>query len=439
MTEQPPSATRRGVLIIVQNSSVPFDRRVRLQSQALIEAGYRVSVICPKGPGDSRRQVLDGVHVYRYEPPPAASSLAEYMLKSAYCWLRSALLATLVVARDRVSIIQACSPPDTYWVLAFPFRLFGARFVYDQRDLNPELFGSRFGKPVRLPARILYRLLLWLEQRSYRAADHVIVAAESIRQVAIDRGQVATAKATVVRSGPDPARTRRRDAAVELRAGRKYLLAYHGSMGSQEGVDLVLRVLDVLVHRLGRQDVHAALLGFGDAYEDLVVLCHALDLDDHVTFTGRIGPDMIERYLSTADIGICPGPHNDVSTMNTTLEYLSFALPVIGFDLTEMRATGGDAVEYVQPGPGDDEPTVNRFAAAAVRLLDDPERRAVMAADGRRRAESILDWGPQRAAYVGVFDALSGREPGLPWPEPRQFIRVISKPGRWTAESVKRT
>ena len=46
-------ARKRGrVLILVQNLSVPFDRRVWLECQSLIEAGFRVAVVCPKAPDD---------------------------------------------------------------------------------------------------------------------------------------------------------------------------------------------------------------------------------------------------------------------------------------------------------------------------------------------------------------------------------------------------
>ena len=48
------------VLIIVQNLPVPLDRRVWLECQALTAAGYQVSVICPKGPGDPARQPARG-------------------------------------------------------------------------------------------------------------------------------------------------------------------------------------------------------------------------------------------------------------------------------------------------------------------------------------------------------------------------------------------
>ena len=84
------------VLIIVQNLPVPLDRRVWLECQALVAEGYEVSVICPKGPGDPARQVIDGVHIYKYRPAPEARGLAGFVLEFAYSWLRTAWLSLAV-------------------------------------------------------------------------------------------------------------------------------------------------------------------------------------------------------------------------------------------------------------------------------------------------------------------------------------------------------
>ena len=56
--------------------------------------------------------------------------------------------------------------------------------------------------------------------------------------------------------------------------------------------------------------------------------------------------------LSTADLGISPDPKNplnDLSTMNKTMEYMAFGLPVVAFDLRETRVSAGDAGVYVRP------------------------------------------------------------------------------------------
>ena len=78
-----PAATERHdhVLIIVQNLPVPLDRRVWLECQALRGAGYDVSVICPKGPGDPDYEEIDGVHIYKYRPAPEARGLGGFVIE----------------------------------------------------------------------------------------------------------------------------------------------------------------------------------------------------------------------------------------------------------------------------------------------------------------------------------------------------------------------
>jgi glycosyltransferase involved in cell wall biosynthesis len=423
------------VLIVVQNLPVPLDRRVWLECQALVAAGYSVSVICPKDDGDPRRSELDGVRLYKYAPIASSDGTLGYLAEFVYCWLRTAVLSLAVWRNAPFGVIQACNPPDTYWLLARLWRLAGVKFVYDQHDLNPEVFRSRFGEPKSMLARIQLKALIWLERRTYRGADHVIVTNESYGQIARRRGGIAPADLTVVRSGPDTSRMRPVDGVASLRHGRAHLLAYLGVMGPQDGVDIVIRVLDILVHKFGREDVHLAVMGFGDAYAETVELAQALDVRDYVTFTGKVGPAEITRYLSTADIGLSPdplNPLNDVSTMNKTMEYMSFAVPVVAFDLAETRVSGGDAVVYVEPARAAGDPqrsaAVLRFAETVSDLLDDPAHRVAMALAGRHRAQDVLDWVPQRRAYVGAYDSVTGyRSPELT--EPAQSTELVDQWG----------
>src|SRR3954454_15438116 len=57
--------TRRHILILVENMSVPTDRRVWQESRALIEAGFKVTVICPASLTRDRESesVIDGVRI----------------------------------------------------------------------------------------------------------------------------------------------------------------------------------------------------------------------------------------------------------------------------------------------------------------------------------------------------------------------------------------
>ncbi|HET8595391.1 MAG TPA: glycosyltransferase family 4 protein [Intrasporangium sp.] len=411
------------VLIIVQNLPVPLDRRVWLECQALVASGYEVSVICPKGPGDPSHQHLDGVYIYKYRPAPQAQGLPGFVIEFVYSWLQTARLSLKVWRRRPFEVLQACNPPDTYWALARLWRRRGVRFVFDHHDLNPELFLSRFGEPKGLAQRLEYRGLLWLERMTFRTADRVTSTNDSYRAIAMRRGRRRGEDVTVVRSCPDTHAMRPIHPDGHVRKPTRFALVYLGIMGPQDGVDTVLDVMDELVHRRGREDVHAWLLGFGDCYEALQRRSEELDLTKAVTFTGRADKDMIADYLSAADVGLCPDrktPLNDLSTMNKTMEYMAYCLPIVSFDLVETRVTAGDAALYVD---SDDLPG---FADAVERLLDDDQLRADLGLRGRQRVSAELDWRSQATAYVSVFDDLTGAARSARPAQPAQDDRPAS-------------
>ena len=191
---------------------------------------------------------------------------------------------------------------------------------------------------------------------------------DSYRGIAISRSGKAPTDVTVVRTGPDPDKLKRGPEDAELRRGRRFLAAYIGVMGPQDGVDIVVRAADIVVHDLGREDIAFTIIGSGDCFDELVALRDELKLDDHVEFTGRAPDDLVKKILSTADIGLSPDPKNplnDVSTMNKTMEYMAFELPVVAFDLRETRVSAGDAAVYVEPND------VREYAKAIVDLMDD--------------------------------------------------------------------
>ena len=391
------------VLVIIQNLPLRLDRRVRTECRALTDAGYRVSVICPQeNPDEPARFQVDETTVHSYPPPPESHGPAGYVREFVVCWWRTARASGRVHRDAPFQVIQACNPPDTYWLLAWAWRIRrGVRFVYDQHDLCPEVYVAKFGRQ-----GLLYRGLLLLERATYRTADHVISTNGSYQEIAQGRGNVDPRDSSVVMSTPDADLMQRGDPEPGARDQAKHLVAYVGIMGSQDGVDRLLAAVDHVVHERERTDVRFALLGFGDALEDLRADCTRRGLDQWVHFTGRVDHAAIGRWLSSADLGVTPDPpseFNDRSTMNKTLEYMAHGLPVVASDLTETRRSAGEAALYVA---GSDPAA---FGDAILEVLDDPERAGSMGAVGRARIEGELSWRRQAETYVRVFDRLTGR------------------------------
>ena len=392
------------VLIIVQNLPVPFDRRVWLECQALVGAGYGVSVICPKGKDDPKFHEIDGVRIYKYRPAPATTGTLSFFYEFAYCWLLTAWLALKVFARDGFEVMQACNPPDTFFVLGALFKLVGVKYVFDQHDLCPELFESR-GEDY---SHALHRALLLLERGTYATANHVISTNESYQRVALQRGHKRADQVTIVRTGPDPDKLRRCEPHPEHRRGHEHLVVYIGVMGPQDGVDYALRAIHHYVQVLGRTDCQFTFIGKGDAFDALQALVTELGIEAHVHFTGRAPDDLVAELMSTADVGLSPDPKNplnDVSTMNKTMEYMSYELPVVAFDLVETRVSAQDAAVYVEPN------STSQYAETIAELIDDPDRRAEMGKLGRKRVEQVLAWPHSARNYLAVYRSLLGAVP----------------------------
>lgn len=393
---------RHGVLILVQNLPAERDRRVWSQATSLVAAGHEVSVVCPAGPSGAGHRVVRGVHLFAYPPAPEGIGAVGYAIETAWSLLASSVLLLLVLATRPVDVVQACNPPDVYWLLGAVLRGRRVPFVFDHHDLAVELFESRYHRTRGLA----HGVLRWLERQTYRHADHVIVPNHSYRDVATGRHAVPLDRVTVVRNGPDTPLLGPGSSDPVLRRGRAHLCCYLGMMGPQDRVDLVLHAFAGLVHDLGRTDVHLALLGAGPCLAEVQALATDLDLEEHVTFTGFADDATIRRYLSTASLGVAPEPpttYNHASTMIKVAEYMAFGLPVVAFDLTETRRTAEDAAIYAD---GEDP---SALTAAMDHLLDRPDLRGRMGRAGRARVRRELAWSHQLRIYLELYDRLLRR------------------------------
>jgi len=388
------------VLIIVENLTVPFDRRVWLEARALTEAGYKVSVICPKGENYTKsHEVLEGISIYRYPAPPPTKGTLSYIWEFVYCWFATAWLSLKVHFREGFDVIHACNPPDTFFALARIYKLFGKLFIYDQHDLCPELFLARFDAP----RSFTYKLLLALEKWTYDTANVVLATNESYKATAAGRGRVPPEDIIIVRSAPDINRFSPVEPEPELKRGRKYMVSYLGVMAPQDGVDYLIRAIDHIVHTCKREDIHFALIGSGDSYQELRKLTTALALDEYVEFTGRIPDSDVERYLSTSEVCVSPDPKNalnDSSTMNKILEYMALGRPIVAFDLKETRYSARDGALYAKANDYRD------FGDKILELLDDEKRRSEMGERNIKRLREELSWENSRVCLLRAYEKL---------------------------------
>jgi glycosyltransferase involved in cell wall biosynthesis len=351
-------------------------------------------VVCPRGEKHDREPyaLIDGIEIHRFPLTAATGGVSGYLREySAALWRAWRLSRRL----GRFDVVHICNPPDLLFLVALPHKLRGARLIFDQHDLIPELYLSRF----RRGKDLLYRAVLALERLTYRLADVVIATNESYRKAAIERGNKDPDRVFVVRSAPDLTRFTGGAPEPGLKAGKQHLLCYLGVMGPQDGVDYALQSLAAL-RGIRPDDWHAVFVGSGDCFDEMVTLSRRLGLSDRVTFTGRISDGALLRYLATADVALSPDPRNplnDVSTMNKVLEYMAVGCPIVSFDLREARVSAADAAVYAEANDTD------AFASAVSTLLDDPADRLRRGEIGRERISNGLSWDHSKVQLVASY------------------------------------
>ena len=432
------------VLIIVENLPVPFDRRVWLEATTLRAAGYEVSVICPTGKGFERRQeTLEGVKIHRHPLPLEACGAPGYFVEYSAALFWQFVLALRIALTDGFDVIHACNPPDLIFLVGGFFKLFGKRFIFDHHDLSPEVYEAKFERK-----GWFYALLLHFERWTFSTADVVISTNQSYRKIAIERGGVTPDKLFVVRSGPDIDRWP--DApphAARWRKGRKYLVSYVGVMGEQEGLDLLVESIRYMVHDIQYTDCQFVLVGDGGRKRAIQALAKTLEVENYITFTGRIPDAQLLSAVGSADVCVNPDKFselNDKSTMNKIIEYMALSKPIVQFDLKEGRYSAEDASLYARIGDTKD------FADKIVMLLDDPERRVAMGAFGRQRVEAELAWSHQIPTLLAAYkQALAPRPYSARQAAPRACA-TVAKPSafsraarsllmRWTSPGPSNT
>jgi glycosyltransferase involved in cell wall biosynthesis len=390
------------ILIVVENLPLPFDRRVWQEANTLKENGADVSVICPKMKGYTKSyECINGIHIYRHPLPLEARGAFGYLREYVAALFWEFFLSWKIFFKKRFHVIQGCNPPDLIFIVAWFFKIFGVKYVFDHHDINPELYIAKYNKK-----GFFYRFLLTTERLTFWTANYSIATNESYREIAITRGKMPAEKVTVVRSGPKLDRLRITEGNEKYKKGRKHLVGYVGVIGEQEGIDLLLESAKAIVQR--RQDVQFAIVGGGTDVEKLEQLSIEMGLADYVDFYGRVNDETLVDVLNTADVCVNPDKPtvmNNLSTMNKIMEYMALKKPIVQYDLKEGRVSAQGASLYAKNND------TNDFAAKISWLLDNEVDRKAMGELGYQRIINELSWDYEKNKLVDFYTTVLKTKP----------------------------
>jgi glycosyltransferase involved in cell wall biosynthesis len=389
--------TERRRIAMVTHAVVPGDMRVRRQSDALIDAGYEVDVICLREAGETAEERDGPLRIIRLPINRSFLGFAGHMAE----YLAFTAVVTWRLAREhrrrQYDLVQVATVPDFLSFAAIPEKLGRVPLLLDLHEDMPAFFRDRFSAPL---LRQLLPLVVAATRASAAVADQLITVHEPLRQLSIARGVAPDKIAVVMNSADgrlfDPARHERR----YFMSDGELRLIHHSSFQRIYGLDVAIDGLSRLRPGLRwRLDVY----GGGPWRPQVEAAIARTGTGDRVQLHGRVAMDDLPRILAAADVGLVPSlpePYLEYSLSTKLLEYAAMGVPTIASDLATFRQHFTDAALSFVPG-GDPE----ALARAVEALVDDPERTVTMGQEARRQA-TAYDWEVQKARYLEIVDRL---------------------------------
>jgi colanic acid biosynthesis glycosyl transferase WcaI len=379
----------------------------RLQAMAseLKSMGHEVEVVTalpnyPRGeifPEYRRRfycrEVRDGITVHRVWVYAALGGGARRLLNYASFVLTS-VFGLLRVQKPDYLLVE--SPPLPLTVPAYLFAwLWRVPSIMNVADLWPDA-ALEMGF---LKEGLLVRVIRALERWSYRHASYVNAMTRGIEECLLSEKGLSAEKVLFLPNGVDTFHYRPRpvDHALkcQLRLDGKKVILYQGTHGHAHGLDSLLRAAKLLEDE---RDVHFLLIGDGSEKHRLEQLRQNLGLKN-VTFHEPVPVKQLPFYFSIAECGL-------VSLRN--LPHLSRARPAKMFPILASgkpiifvgSGEGAQLAEQAKAGmvvpPEDPE----ALATAVLQLLQDPAAVREYGANGRRFAETHLQWSQLVTAWL---------------------------------------
>ncbi len=279
-----------------------------------------------------------------------------------------------------------------------------AVLLYDSHEVFLES-----GRWAKSPAFIRRILANRFEQPALRRAAALIavnpqVIDELAKRYEIPERQVVTYNCPPAWN-PEPRGTELR-AAIGVSADAQVIL-YHGGFSAHRGLEeLLLAIQDP---RLAA--AHLVFLGYGPLESKLRAAATEPALAGRVHVLKAVAPDVLDRWVSGADVGMCtvlPSTLNHrISTPNKLFESLGAGVPVVASDFATMRQIllgDPDGPLGAVCDPADSQ----QVATAIDSILNvDQRERSEMRARCIRAAATRWNWEVQAEALRRLYDEIS--------------------------------
>jgi glycosyltransferase involved in cell wall biosynthesis len=399
----------------VRHGFYPGELNLKRESEALLEAGYDVHVICLRKQGEAEREIVDGVDIRRLPVGHRRGNIGRYLFEYNAFFALASLELVRLHWRHRLRAVQINTMPDYLVFSSLLLRLAGVKVVLHMHEPMPELFGTIFDKPRYRPLVGAIRLA---ERLSLAYADHVLTVTDEMRENFGRRG-ADLRKITVILNVPDErlfrleryAHLAERIARVkeEDRRTGTFRLLCHGTIERRYGLDVIVGAVARVKDEI--PGIQFRFMGQGDDLHAVLAKAEELGATPHVHYLGYLPFEAMIEEILCADVTVVPMRRNPYSVLvhtNKMYEYMALGRPVIASRLKSVVSYfSEDTILYFE---ADDEADLASQVLHSFQNPDDLRRRV------HRTTElyQVYRWQNEKDTYLGVYSSLL-RPAGRKW------------------------
>lgn len=337
----------------------PRDLRVRREAEALMEAGYRVKVVCLRAPIEQGiqqepcREKVNSVEIYRLPLSRKRGSMFRYLFEYIGLTILGAWKLTLLHFKNPFQIVHIHNMPDFLILAGLIPKWMGAKLLLDIHDPMPESYASTNHMEQK---SWISKALNSQQKFSCWLANRVISVNETMRENLEGKG-IPPEKIFIIHNFPD---TRylpiKNDIDSWPRHKDGFILLYAGTITKHYRLDLAIEALALASKHL--PGIKLRILGDGNELNRVLQLANDLGVGKYVKHVKSVNVDKLRDVMKDIDVGISCHKGDlfgDLQLTSKILDYLTQGLPVVSSRTkTIMRYIPEEAIFYFKPENAED-------------------------------------------------------------------------------------
>lgn len=395
------------------NAPYPADIRVKKETDALINAGFEIFLICLRKKNQAPREVVEGINVIRIDAGKNNYVLAFWDVVMSITFIHPRFKKALnkLLLEEKISIVHVHDLPLAGTALALR-RQFSIKVIVDLHENYPEALRTWFKWKKNLIVRLKNKLFLnpdrWFkyETKACLEADHVIAVVDEMKSRLAKSSGVDLEKITVITNTEDKnfiEQKLNKDVYENIPNG--FIITYSGGIGPHRGVDTAIKGMA----HLRDKPIYLVIVGFGSpsVMTSLKELTTQLQLQN-VYFKGYQPFEKFYSYMHLADVNVIPhqsNGHTDNTVPHKLFQGMMAGRPLLVSTCAPLKRI----VEEYKSGLVFKADDATDFAAKVETLYSDKQLCEKLGANGTTATiNGKLNWETTQLDLINLYNANAG-------------------------------